>query len=383
MLPCAWANYIAVIFLNIFSYAFFQVLLECVEVRNLPEGHKGRLFVAFSKTQNDYFFNVKRRLSILSESGEKQVACFQCEPTGELVFELISHSPSHLPMIRTYKTLGSTSLSLQDFLVPLSKLDAEKWLEVVPSSGTVNSKPIYLRVAVSFTIPALAQRTFNMVRSRPLSKSSCFLPLPGKVVDAKNLTHVIDETGTKLISLQMRYQSIYFLSWDFAFYMLHSVWKENYTYVAFKYVHNDLSFSTCEWFCILWFILKLYAGLDIFIHRHPEKARARENTILGKEVVGITKSGKISALAKSVGTGWTLMDSHWSLHREKNSNGDGHLFVLHGEKMVCIHALFTSLVSELHHNYRYFSSPLHTYMQTASSTRKWRGLLVCNTISVS
>ncbi|KAM2005270.1 hypothetical protein FF1_000513 [Malus domestica] len=250
-----------------------EVLLECVEVRNLPEGHKGSLFVTFSKTQNDYFFNAKWRLSILSESGEKQVACFQCEPTGELVFELISHSPSHLPMIRTYKTLGSTSLSLQDFLVPLSKLDAEKWLEVVPSSGTVNSKPIYLRVAVSFTIPALAQRTFNMVRSRPLSKSSCFLPLPGKVVDAKNLTHVIDETGTKLISLQMR---------------------------------------------------------------HPEKAKARENTILGKEVIGITKSGKISTLAKSVGTGWTLMDSHWSLHREKNSNGDGHLFVLHGEKMVKI-----------------------------------------------
>lgn len=186
--------------------------MECVEVRNLPEGHQGSLFVTFSKTQNDYFFNAKQRLSILSESEEKQVACFQCEPTGELVFELISHSPSHLPMIRTYKTLGSTSLSLQDFLVPLSKLDAEKWLEVVPSSGTVNSKPIDLRVAVSFTIPALAQRTFNMVRSRPLSKSSCFLPLPGKVVDAKKLTHVIDETGTKLISLQMRYQNIYFLS---------------------------------------------------------------------------------------------------------------------------------------------------------------------------
>lgn len=106
------------------------------------------------------------------------------------------------------------------------------------------------------------------------------------------------------------------------------------------------------------------------MYRHPEKAKARENTILGKEVIGITKSGKISTLAKSVGTGWTLMDSHWSLHREKNSNGDGHLFVLHGEKMVCIHALVTSHVSELHHNYRYFSSPLHTYMQTASSTRK-------------
>lgn len=178
--------------------------MEFVEVRNLPEGHKGSLFVSFCKTQHDLFFQAKRRLSILSQSGEKHVACFQCEPTGELLFELISHSPSHLPMKKTYKSLGSTSFSLQDFLIPLSKLDAEKWLEVVPTSGNENSKPIYLRIAVSFTVPALAQHALHMVRSRPLSKSSCFLPFLGKDQDAKNFTHVIDETGTKLISLQMR-----------------------------------------------------------------------------------------------------------------------------------------------------------------------------------
>ncbi|PQQ01250.1 glycine-rich domain-containing protein 1 [Prunus yedoensis var. nudiflora] len=250
---------------------FVEVLLEFVEVRNLPEGHKGSLFVSFSKTQHDLFFHAKRRLSILSQSGEKQVACFQCEPTGELLFELISRSPSHLPMKKTYKTLGSTSFSLQDFLIPLSKLDAEKWLEVVPTSGNENSKPIYLRIAVSFTIPSLAQHALHMVRSRPLSKSSCFLPFLGKDQDAKNFTHVIDETGTKLISLQMR---------------------------------------------------------------HPEKANPRANTILKKEVIGITKSGKISTLAESVGTGWSLMDSHWFLHPKKNPNGDGHLFVLQGKNMV-------------------------------------------------
>lgn len=87
------------------------------------------------------------------------------------------------------------------------------------------------------------------------------------------------------------------------------------------------------------------------MYRHPEKIKARENTILGKEVIVITKSGKVSTLAKSVETGWSLMDSHWSLHREKNSEGDGHPFVLHGDKMVCIHTPFT----------------LHVYTQTFST----------------
>lgn len=73
------------------------------------------------------------------------------------------------------------------------------------------------------------------------------------------------------------------------------------------------------------------------IYRHPEKANPRANTILKKEVIGITKSGKISTLAESVGTGWSLMDSHWFLHPKKIPNGDGHLFVLQGKNMVCVH----------------------------------------------
>lgn len=179
--------------------------MEFLEVRNLPEGHKGILFTSFSKTQQDIFFNAKRRLSIFSEYGEKQVASFQCEPTGELLFELMSYSPSYLPMKRAYKTLGSSSFSLQDCLLPPSKLYVEKWLEMVPSSRNGNLKPIYMRVAMSFTVPAIAQRTLHMVRSRPVSKSSCFFPVHGNNQDAKSWKHVIDETGRELIRLQMRY----------------------------------------------------------------------------------------------------------------------------------------------------------------------------------
>ena len=183
----------------------FQVLLEFLEVRNLPEGHKGILFASFSKSTLDIFFNAKRRLSIFSEYGEKQVASFQCEPTGELLFELMSHSPSHIPMKRTYKTLGSASFSLEDCLLPPSKLYVDKWLEMVSSSDVGNLKPIYLRFAMSFTIPTTAQHTLHLVRSRLFSKSSCFFPFSGKNQDAKSWTQVVDETGTEVLRLQMRY----------------------------------------------------------------------------------------------------------------------------------------------------------------------------------
>lgn len=187
----------------LFLSFFFQVLLEFVKVQNLPEGLKGNLFVSFSKIQPDIFFNAARKLTILSETKEKQVASFQCEPTGELHFELISHSSLNLPLTKRLRTLGTTSLSLKEILVPMSKLSVEKWLELAPSSGISN--PIGLRLAVSFTIPSHAQYVLHMVPSRPFSNSSCFFPLPGKMQDAKSKIHIVYEDGTKLIALQIRY----------------------------------------------------------------------------------------------------------------------------------------------------------------------------------
>ncbi|KAK4585024.1 hypothetical protein RGQ29_022620 [Quercus rubra] len=247
-----------------------EVLLEFVGVKNLPEGHKGSLSVSFCKIQPDSLFNAKRKLSILSESGEKQVASFQCEPTGELLFELISHSTSNLPITRAPKILGSASLSLQDFLEPVSKLSVEKWLELVPSSSNVITKPICLRVSVSFTVPSPAPCVFQMICSRLISKNSCFFPLPGKVQHAKRLTHVTDETGAEVISLQMR----------------------------------------------------------------DSKDKVKENCIPRKEVIGITTSGETLTLAEAAGTGWSLMDSQWSLYLQKKSSLDGHLFELIGSRMV-------------------------------------------------
>ncbi|XP_065873751.1 glycine-rich domain-containing protein 1 [Euphorbia lathyris] len=179
-----------------------EVFLEIVGVKNIPDEHKGSLLVSFSKKQPDAFFNVKRKLSILSKSREKQVASFQCEPKGELHFELISNSPSNLLVTRGFKTMGTASLSLQDFLNPVSKLAEEKWVDLLPSSGGMSSNPICLRIAISFTVPTEAPRVLYMVR--PQSLSSCFFPLPGKIQHVKGWTNITDEIDTEIISLQMR-----------------------------------------------------------------------------------------------------------------------------------------------------------------------------------
>lgn len=180
-------------------------MLEIIGIRNLPEAHKGGFFVSFSKTHPDRIFNAKKKLTIFSESGEKQVAYFQCEPSGHLLLELISQSSHGLPISKSVEVLGSTAFSLEDLVCPASKLTMEKWLEVVPSTKIKVLEPICIRVAVSVTTPTAAPYVFHMVRSRAFSKISCFFPLPGRNQYAKNWTYVIDDDGDEVISLQMRY----------------------------------------------------------------------------------------------------------------------------------------------------------------------------------
>ncbi|XWS29628.1 hypothetical protein CRYUN_Cryun24cG0045700 [Craigia yunnanensis] len=249
-----------------------EVLLEFVGVKNLPDEKKRNLFVLFSKTQPDVFFNTKQKLTILSESGKKQVSSFQCEPTGKLLFKLLSHSASNLPGVQTCKTLGTASLSIQEFLVPVSKLAVEKWLDLVPTTRNGSSKPIGLWVAVSFTVPTIAPHVLHIVQARPFSKGSCFqLPLAGRVQAGKSCRRVIDETQAEVIRLQMR---------------------------------------------------------------ESGKAKMKENCLSRKHVIGITKCGETHAVAEFLGTHWSLMDSQWVLQHSEEVSENGHLFDLEGNRMV-------------------------------------------------
>ncbi|KAG2319112.1 hypothetical protein Bca4012_054634 [Brassica carinata] len=244
-----------------------EVILEIVGVKNLPDAYKGKVFVVFSKTQPDSLFNAERKLTILSEScGEKQVAMFKCEPTGELRFQLMSSKS---------RTLGFASLSLSEFLFPVTTLSVEKWLELTTPAkkGKVDDlSPISLRVAVSFTPPTPSPTVLHMVQSRPSLKDSCFFPLVGKARLAKMFTRVVDETETEVMSLQMRNS-------------------------------NDAA----------------------------PRGDARQ-------VVGVKGSGESYVLAEYDGSFWSLLDSKWSLRQARSHETDGPLFEIMGVRMVKVYS---------------------------------------------
>ncbi|PRQ20906.1 hypothetical protein RchiOBHm_Chr7g0233251 [Rosa chinensis] len=130
-----------------------EVMLEVVAVRNLPTKHKGSLFVSLSKKQPDFFFSTRRTIEISSDSEEKEVSVFQSQPTGELLFELMSHSSSILPISKSPILLGTSEITLDNLVNPLSTLQVKKWLELMPNSGVLVLNPISLCIALSWTTP--------------------------------------------------------------------------------------------------------------------------------------------------------------------------------------------------------------------------------------
>ncbi|KAJ1421345.1 Glycine-rich domain-containing protein-like [Sesbania bispinosa] len=177
-----------------------EVMLEIVDVRDLPSGHKGKLIVSFNKKQQDILFNTKKRLGISSESEGKQVAVFQCESGGELDFELISRSSFNFRIRRPAKILGKTSINLDDLQNVASKLPVEKWLELKSAANW--PKPISIRIGLSLTPPFPAPYELHMVSSRPFMGSYFSFMLPRKFQQANNSTNIVDEAGNVIISIQ-------------------------------------------------------------------------------------------------------------------------------------------------------------------------------------
>ncbi|KAJ8446288.1 hypothetical protein Cgig2_005819 [Carnegiea gigantea] len=166
-----------------------EVLLEIVEVKGIPEGHGDDGFVLFSKQYKNLHHTTKKKLSISSELGKKQVASFQCESTAELIFELMSNRSSTQTGISSRVTLGGTSISMTKFVNLEQALFIDSWFELSPSAETTNRKPISLRVSISFTPPFGARYVLNMVPSQGLNGSH---------------TSVLDEACNQVIGLYMR-----------------------------------------------------------------------------------------------------------------------------------------------------------------------------------
>ncbi|KAM0953049.1 putative Glycine-rich domain-containing protein [Dioscorea sansibarensis] len=188
--------------LNLPNVMVVEVLMEIVGIRNLPSAKKGNLFVNFSKKQPDMFLDGVCNVTIFSETGQKQVAGFQCEPTGHLVLALVSDSTSNLG--RCAKTIGTVSISLDKLFGGDSKLFVDDWFELRSHSGHTDTKPIGIHVAASFTVPTPAPHVLYKAKSNFLSANTCFFPLPGKVQQFSRWTRFIHDNGNEIISIKMR-----------------------------------------------------------------------------------------------------------------------------------------------------------------------------------
>ncbi|XP_020586953.1 glycine-rich domain-containing protein 1-like [Phalaenopsis equestris] len=174
-----------------------EVLLEIVGIRNLPVNEKGNVFVSFSKKKPDMFLHGSCHLSIFSETGDKQVAGFECEPTGDLIVTLVTKS-------KPAKTIGSISISLDELMDPNAELSVDKWFELKRHSRQANSKPIYLRVAASFTVPVPSPQVFETLKLHSFSMNACRFPFPGMAQHMRSWAHFVDGYGNDIVSLQIR-----------------------------------------------------------------------------------------------------------------------------------------------------------------------------------
>ncbi|KAH9612272.1 hypothetical protein KSS87_019100 [Heliosperma pusillum] len=142
-----------------------EVLLEFVDIKNLPNERKENLVVAISKSEPDKLFKTKRWLGISSAASKDKIfAYFECESAGEFLLELMSYSPTfdELKPKRQLKLLGSCSLSLEDMFGSQSQLWINKWISLDPVSSLGNAEPVLLHVSMSFSPPMRAPQVFQL-----------------------------------------------------------------------------------------------------------------------------------------------------------------------------------------------------------------------------
>lgn len=193
-----------------------QVLLQVVEVKDLPETQQGNLFVAFAKQQDDSFLSGSYVLKIQSETEDQYVASFQCEATGDLVLTLVADS--RCKFARSIDPIGKTSISIDKLAGSNSKLFLRDWLQLVGShqseSTERDTNPISILVVISVSVPVPvpvpvpAPYVFYMIKGKSMIYNSCFLLCPGMIPE-NYWTHFIHGHGNEIISLKIRWVYIY------------------------------------------------------------------------------------------------------------------------------------------------------------------------------
>lgn len=132
---------------SIYSWTFIlnQVLLEIVEVRGTNQGHEGEFsFSVSQRDHNDGLHNYAPKVKL------RKAVNFQCEPTAELLLELVSSSCTS-DSGHTAKTIGCTTISLANFLNSEQELSIDKWFELLPPAECSHTEPTSVRICLSYT----------------------------------------------------------------------------------------------------------------------------------------------------------------------------------------------------------------------------------------
>ncbi|KAI3758416.1 hypothetical protein L6452_05977 [Arctium lappa] len=117
---------------------FVEIMVEMIEVRNY---HKGNLVLSIKKKQNDMLFKGNNHFNICAKTEEPQAVIFQCEPNGDLFFQLMDGSS---------KSLGTCLISISELD---SKLASPIWLKFESD----RSLSVTLGIFISMTPPSPLQ----------------------------------------------------------------------------------------------------------------------------------------------------------------------------------------------------------------------------------
>lgn len=138
-----------------------DLILQAVDIRNAPDHEKGDLVVAFEK-EPDLYVDGSYDLLIQSEVENKDVAVFECEPSGEIQLTLKSKT--------TGDVFGTFSVSLEHLAKPeVSEFTVFKWFDVKPICDDDNqngeTEPVSVKISLSSTVPVIAPHYLFMSES--------------------------------------------------------------------------------------------------------------------------------------------------------------------------------------------------------------------------
>ncbi|KAH9300474.1 hypothetical protein KI387_012057 [Taxus chinensis] len=183
-----------------------EVLLEVVNVKNIPENQEDALFVRYYKQSNcnDNSHGVDaKEVQISSKSKWKQVATFRCEASGVLSFELRSQSSSTSEKNDCSKVLGYVSISLHT-LLDSPTFSLEDWFPLSTERQSNDSKPISVHLALSVTPPIIAPYLLQAARSHPIDRKNQILQHIWRTKQAKKVTRFLDHAKNEIFTVQTR-----------------------------------------------------------------------------------------------------------------------------------------------------------------------------------